>query len=94
VEVERGAGESIRELLPLDASGLSPGGTRWYEAYETHEDEWPALVVHHPGALETKVVARVSSTALARRLVAPLDATKNARTPLVPSARYWFRASL
>jgi len=48
----------------------------------------------HPGALETKVVARVSSTALARRLAALLDATKHARTPLVPSARYWFRVPL
>jgi hypothetical protein len=31
-------GAAIRELLALDPSGLSLGGTRWYAVYETGDD--------------------------------------------------------
>jgi hypothetical protein len=92
IQVEAGRAPKLESILrePDGVAALPEASVRRFEVYEDDDPDWPGLILRVSG-IDTSVVARVSTVALARRLADLLNrlAAEDARRPR--SARYWFR---
>ena len=93
VEVERGAGDLVRDLLTRPEDDEPLRGPLRYELHESDDERWPALIVR-TRALDASVVARASTIELGRRLQRAFEADASAEAERARTARYWFRTPL